>query len=343
MPPTKKPLSHLTSKYLQHTSHLCGLPNTGTKKTLLTTLRAAAALPAALTPTSRILSIDLGIRNLAFALLVPRRTTTTLEAWKRLDLLPPASASALAHDFSPPSTAHIALSLLRTHLLPLAPTHVLIERQRYRSGGAAAVLEWTLRVNALETALHAALATMRHLDVWRGRVVSVPPRRATNFMVGVGGEGEGVRLLVADEGRGRSLMGAALAGELTAARRKKAMKLAKVRLVEASLKEGKAVALGTDEAREAARRFLAAGEPKRRRKKGDPVVDKGEDDRKRDDLADCLCQGVAWLQWQRNMEDLKVKEKEWLLAPGEEAQVQDAEEFWNLGGQGLPGAEDVLK
>ncbi|KAK0740728.1 mitochondrial resolvase Ydc2 [Schizothecium vesticola] len=291
--PLSKPLAHLTSKYLQSASLQCGLPLTGSKPTLMSNLRAAAAAPTTLTPTSRILSIDLGLRNLAFALLTPTHTpkkqhNLTLRAWTRLDLLPP-DLNKPTHDFSPPSIAHLAVSLLHTHLLPLSPTHILIERQRFRSGGAAPVLEWTLRVNALETALYAALATLRHLEVWEGRVVT----------------GE-----EATRGKAR-------------ATGSKAMKLAKIRLVEASLREGKAVGLGTDEVREAVRRFLAAGESRGRKKGGKKAEGEGvetvetDDGKKRDDLADCLCQGVAWLQWQRNLEDLKKKEP-WILESAEE-------------------------
>jgi len=101
------------------------------------------------------------------------------------------------------------------------------------------------------------------------------------------------------------------------------MKLAKIQLVEASLREGKVVGLGTDEVREAVRRFLAAGEPRGRRKGGKKAEGEGvetveaDDGKKRDDLADCLCQGVAWLQWQRNLEELKKKEP-WILESVEE-------------------------
>lgn len=320
------PRAHLTAKYLQTTSLHCGLPLTGSKPALLSNLRAAAQAPTTLTPTSRILSIDLGLRNLAFALLTPtpkKHSLITLHAWTRLDLLPPGDlAKPTTHDFSPPSIAHLAVTLLRTHLLPLAPTHVLIERQRFRSGGAAPVLEWTLRVNALETALHAALATLRHLDAWRGEVVCVPPQRASRFLVG---DGEGAPPWEGGEG-GRLLLRGEVGGgeeEVAAEGKKpatgsKAMKLAKIRLVEASLREGMAVGLGTDEVREAVRRFLAAGETRGRGKKGEKKVKGGADDgKKRDDLADCLCQGVAWLQWQRNLEELRKKEP-WMLESEEE-------------------------
>lgn len=317
------PLARLTAKSLQTTSLHCGLPLTGSKPALLSNLRAAASAPTTLTPTSRILSIDLGLRNLAFALLTSKKHNLTLHAWTRLDLLPPGDdlAKPTAHDFSPPSIASLAVALLHTHLLPLAPTHILIERQRFRSGGAAPVLEWTLRVNALETALYAALATLRHRGMWDGEVVCVPPQRASRFLVGDGEGGvpweggEGGRLLLRGEVEVEEATGKAKATG------SKAMKLAKIRLVEASLREGKAVGLGTDEVKEAVRRFLAAGETKGRRK-GGKKADRGagveaDDSTKRDDLADCLCQGVAWLQWQRNLEELKKKEP-WILESEEE-------------------------
>ena len=68
--------------------------------------------------------------------------------------------------FSPASLARVTTALVRDALLPLRPTHVLIERQRFRSAGHAAVQEWTLRVNTLEAMLHAALRTVREYGLW---------------------------------------------------------------------------------------------------------------------------------------------------------------------------------
>lgn len=65
-------------------------------------------------------------------------------------------------DYTPVNVAKMAYRLVKDILLPYNATQVLIERQRHRSGGAPAVQEWTVRVNMLESMLHAIFETFRH-------------------------------------------------------------------------------------------------------------------------------------------------------------------------------------
>lgn len=53
-------------------------------------------------------------------------------------------------EFSPSALSHTAYTLLTKILLPHSPDIILIERQRWRSGGGTAIQEWTVRVNMLE-------------------------------------------------------------------------------------------------------------------------------------------------------------------------------------------------
>ncbi|KAI8630981.1 mitochondrial resolvase Ydc2 [Xylariaceae sp. FL1651] len=200
---------------LKRLAFLCGLPLGGRKEELIARLIAASDLPSPsksrLGPV--VLSIDLGIRNLAFSLLTPasqtpaakqqkRKSTRSpppstteplavkLHAWQRLSLLDAAaSAGARSGDdddadlslgaFTPAALAKTANAFLQETVLQFKPlpTHILIERQRWRSGGAPAIQEWTVRVNTLEAMLHASLRTLQDVGVWRGEVVSVRPER----------------------------------------------------------------------------------------------------------------------------------------------------------------------
>lgn len=171
-----------------------------------------------------ILSIDMGIRNLAFAHLTTstpfstaakRKSSSfpkvTLNAWHRLDLtqsqyppqdnnsnihpsngngngngngegddtnpgikpiigLPPSPAGSPLREkdimtnetqgFSLPLYARHAYTLVRMMLDKYQPTHILIERQRFRSIGGSAVQEWSLRVGVFEGMLYSVLETL---------------------------------------------------------------------------------------------------------------------------------------------------------------------------------------
>lgn len=84
--------------------------------------------------------------------------------------------------FSPAALSTMTLAVIREILLPLRPTHILIERQRYRTQGKSHIGEWTLRVNTLEAILHAMFAALR---------VESAPVVAGKGGIGEVGEGEG--------------------------------------------------------------------------------------------------------------------------------------------------------
>lgn len=206
------------------------------------------------------------------------------------------------------------------------PTHVILEQQRFRSGGRAAVAEWTLRVGVFEGILHAVLRTLREEHEKRAKrrsecqsvmdlqeVVSIDPARSTRFWL---------------EGRQTEKYDSILSQRLI----KRAGKQAKIDIAARSLVDPTALQLvhvGTEEARamrdafihkwrnssKAGRAHRSTSELRPREGKGKQHFQPGAGEEvcndtkfsfltKLDDLADCLLQAVAWLEWQRAKETL---------------------------------------
>ena len=163
-----------------------------------------------------LVSIDMGLRNLAYAHLTAEVLSDTnndetsldtaattaskyedtrsdsrprgavlsqiqLREWRRLDIA--ALSSSLSSSAPSPSTeirsatppalprksmppfdpAHLATqahALIAAFIRRHKPSHILIERQRFRSGGGPAVQEWSIRVGVFEWVLWAVLRTL---------------------------------------------------------------------------------------------------------------------------------------------------------------------------------------
>lgn len=300
-----------TAGQLQTLAKACGIPASGTKRVVTDRVLASVANSRVLSANDRILSIDMGLRNFAFCLLTPTASTgsahvfggegsevqgsidypdssgtatvsairtppqLTLHDWRVLDLAEGGADVTNNQALSP-----IAVDLVNRHLLPLRPTHILIEQQRYRSRGAAAVQEWTLRVNALEAMLHAILNSMRSLDVWKGEVEAVDPSKAASFFFDEVGRAPSKML---------KKMKIDLLGGWISAEDKMPLKLGSTQVKDLAVsyldhwrKPAKAAKVG----------------------KSKTAVAAAEDDSKRpfkklDDLTDCVVQGAAWASWQQ--------------------------------------------
>lgn len=270
-----------------------GSRTTGTKdqlcRRLATDLHRPKLADDAPEKPTRILSIDMGIRNLGLCLATAtfarspsdHRTTARLHVshWQRLTLVDPPSSSSSADDeadsagpFSPPALSTLATTLVRAHLLPLRPTTALLEQQRWRSAGRAAVAEWTLRVNALEAMLWAAF------------------RAHASFSGGAGGEAPALHAVSPARVAAFWLPG-----------QRRVEKKDKVALVRAGVAGGAlgAVRVGFgDEAAEVAGGFGAG-------RRSAAAAAGGVPGRvKLDDLADCLLQAAAWAAWEANRRSL---------------------------------------
>ncbi|KAA8649114.1 hypothetical protein EYZ11_000673 [Aspergillus tanneri] len=362
-------LHSLKVAQLQKIAHTTGIRSSGPKAALIQRLHAE--LTCNVQPDSpgrgmSILSIDMGIRNLAFAhLLVPRGDPTNvdnlppipiLNAWQRLSVssLPlddPLSSSTeekgiqtgpdtetetgidtgnepeteRKEDFSPSVYAPHAYFLLTTLLSTYRPTHVLIERQRFRSGGASAVQEWTLRVGVFEGMLYAVLCTLARErgGVFAPVVVGVEPRRVLRFWSSSFPSSSSSS---SNSSLSSSLSQEQMEEDQEAGKKKKKTvssrdgKKLKINLVGRWLtssssseivdgndtrRVGSKIQIGNDpDLRRWVEAYLAqwlgqgqgkkrSNSPSRTRTQMDPSVEIG----KLDDLADCLVQGVTWLDW----------------------------------------------
>lgn len=204
--------------------------------------------------------------------------------------------------FEPSVYALLANTFVRHLLTRFSPLDaVLIERQRYRSHGATAIQEWTVRVNMFEAMLHAVFRCLHGKK--SPAAESVSPSRVTRFWVDrVGG-----KFLEAkkkpERRKKKEVLGEELGEELgvegveVVVEREKTYrktKLAKVSLVMEWLRSGDVVSLG-----EEVKAVAADFEPVKGRRKSKRVTEG-----KLDDLADCLLQGMAWIRWEENRKSL---------------------------------------
>lgn len=356
-----------TATQLKQIARLCGTSRSGTKAVILDRIIGSLQNFKPLTPGTRVLSIDLGIRNLAYSLLeVPSSTygqnidkskgrrsqniasmTPILHAWERLALIPkiakppkrkakskskrnasaaqdiqseaelsvtptksrtkkgkkssqtqedlnqdngllavaeqdPTTIPVLVEDFSPTRLSAVAVDLVLSRLLPLKPDLVIMEQQRFRSMGGSTVLEWTLRVNSLESMLYAIFTTLKTLGQWpHGKLEGVVARNVLEFMAVQEGEGASIW---SKEGTGDN-------------KRIKKDIVGKMLSTETGVRMGKEKAL-EDVVREYVERWGAKG------KRGKASTGGVEGMKKLDDLADCLLQGMAFIRWQENKDRL---------------------------------------
>ena len=286
-------LSSCTASQLRSIAIATGINRSGTKSVLIPQLNDSLTAEkfSQRSDGVHILSIDMGIRNLAYCQMrVPnvhasgRKRLPLVLDWNRIAVatkLPQdSSASATKEAFDPAVFSQHSYNLIERLVLSAspAPHHVLIERQRFRSGGGPAVLEWTLRVNMFEAMLYATLKTLNEQGKWAGTVFPVMPSKVGQFWIGDDEEVES-----------KKKVGKA---------RKRDIKLEKIQVVDEMLKARTAFAL-EEEAENTAKKWRDKMEGKR----GKSIKD-GEKMGKLDDLADCLLQALAWAKWEENRRDI---------------------------------------
>ena len=327
------PLTAYRLGLLKHTAFLMGLSTTGTRAELAQAIEARVWNSRVRSTGMRIVSVDMGIRNLAYCVVdTPntardehkdiRRRGRPLNVlhWSKRDLLLPAKADHESFDepavpladgkkrrstakdsipreaFTPPTLSKTAYEVMRD-LISHQPDLILIERQRFRSGGQAAIQEWTVRVNMFESMLWACLHTMRemqsHSSIATPDAHAVSPALVANFWMA----GKHLSLepqpqhYSSDSVRRTSLSPIKLP-------RRKVEKKDKVAIARSWVEEtGGAFPLSFEGgALETAKAFRENTATIGRKRRSEAELSMG----KLDDLADCLLQAVAWVAWERN-------------------------------------------
>ncbi|MCJ1336820.1 hypothetical protein MMC09_002098 [Bachmanniomyces sp. S44760] len=249
----------------------------------------------------RLISIDMGIRNLAYCRIavLPRRACRTsansipfVEDWQRIavseqvKVVTSNESGLLANtkeSFDPALYSEHAYELVTTLLTPKPqPSHILIERQRFRSMGGSAVQEWTLRVNMFESMLYAVLETFRQQGLWKGRVWPIAPSKVNKYWLP-----EDKVEVDRTQSKGRI-------------HDTKTAKREKINLVRSWLEDKNKIAFvgPTEKVRQD---FLSKAERKKRANASQPIGQASTSAiGKLDDLADCLLQGIAWVEWEEN-------------------------------------------
>ena len=280
-----------------------GSRTSGTKAHLLTRLERDLRLPKLTIrdgqPT-RILSVDMGIKNLAFCVCDVQKhdKSNALELnvleWKKIGVLdgrggPTSDPSDAAEEsFGPSAMSAVAWRLMREVLWPWSADTMLIERQRFRSGGSSAVFEWTLRVNMLESMIWAISRSLCASIASKGpEIWPVSPKQVAGFWV---------PSVVPEDGR-------------STITKSKIEKKQKIDLVHTWLADGTRDEKFKIDFRDGAAvtrsAFLSHAQ-----KTGKRIATKqtellsAKSIGKLDDLADCLLQAAAWCKWEQNRNSL---------------------------------------
>lgn len=304
-------------------------------------------------------SIDMGIKNLAFCEVDvdysggdATKPMMNVIKWDKLNLAdatqqlrqplpnPPSSIKTKAEDEDEDEVDPYSLSVLsktahdfitRT-VLAGDPDIILIESQRWRSGGGSAIQQWTVRVNTLEAMLWTTLHTIQveykahdpkpkiHGPRRDYETFGVDPKRVGQFWLG-----QHAQAIAEREGKAASEVG--IDGLLEDEREKnstkkiprsKAEKKAKIAVLRSWLATEPAstafttptsapkisfnIGLGATAAREALALPSAGKAPKKKVKVGEEggVTLAGKDMKKLDDITDCFLQAAAWIAWESN-------------------------------------------
>ncbi|KAF2142592.1 uncharacterized protein K452DRAFT_287011 [Aplosporella prunicola CBS 121167] len=241
--PKAKPSRAITLAHLKTLLTRVGGTVSGTKPALAARLQHELAARRLRDGSTRVLSVDMGIKNMAFCVCDVEvgggsgkgagsrkgagngggagagadDVRIEVVAWKRIAVLDtaqtsdptttaaasPLPAAEGADAFVPSKMAGMAYAVLTQLLLPYKPATILIEQQRYRSQNSAAIQEWTYRVNMLEGMLWAVLETLRREQARAAKAAAKTTAAAAAAPTAAGGEGGSAESEAGKPRRGR--------------------------------------------------------------------------------------------------------------------------------------------
>lgn len=299
-------------------------------------------------------SIDMGIKNLAFCDVNvdytggdARKPIMNVIKWDKLNLADatrqlrrplPNSPSGIKMEadedeevdpYSLYVLSRTAHDFITRTVLAGDPDIILIESQRWRSGGGSAIQQWTVRVNTLEAMLWTTLHTIQvehkgHNPKPKGdgprrdhETFGVDPKRVGQFWLG-----QHAQAIAEREGKAASDIGldGLLEDDTTTSTKKiprsKAEKKAKIAILRSWLATEPAstasttpvsapkisfnIGLGATAAREALALPTVAKPRKKKAKDEEGDIVTAKDMKKLDDITDCFLQAAAWIAWESN-------------------------------------------
>jgi cruciform cutting endonuclease 1 len=316
----------ITAKALQTLLTRIGSASSGIKATLHERFQRDIQIPRLPTRSSnldsnaskkslRIMSIDMGIKNLAFCESIvsyPKKgslnTNMKIMRWEKINLVPATNPPSkdTEEDEGPYSLSVLsktAYRLIKDTILTAKPDIILIEKQRWRSGGGSAIQQWTVRVNTFEGMLWAILRTllMESNDEEHYEVFGVDPKRVGNYWLAQ----PNVELIGSKGEDGIS--------KLKKPSRTKLEKKAKIALLRSWLTATPASTTPPSMSftfdTQASQTLQALISPNHAKKKppikalADAIPE--SELRKLDDITDCFLQAAAWVSWEANRVQLK--------------------------------------